>query len=97
MKVYGNSFAESRELAKKLAIATIIFAVGSFLSVGADSAIQFSFLILTFVLCILTLYVILKHCRCPYCGKRIFLGVLKVRTCPACHRDLINGKKTKKK
>ena len=97
MKVYGNSFVQSRELAKKLAIATIIFAVGSFISAGADSAIQFSFLIITFALCIFTVYVILKYCRCPYCGKRIFLGVLKVRTCPACHRDLINGKKTKKK
>ena len=97
MKVYGNSFVQSRELAKKLAIATVIFAVGSFISVGADSRLQFSFLALTFLLCILTIYVILRYCRCPYCGRRIFMGVLKVRTCPACHRDLINGKKTKKR
>lgn len=97
MKVYGNSFVQSQELAKKLAIATVIFAVGSFVSIGADSAIQFSFLALTFVLCALTVYVIIRYCRCPHCGKRIYFGVLKARTCPACHRDLVNGKKTKKK
>jgi len=97
MKVYGNSFVQSRELAKKLAIGTIICAVGSFVSAGADSKIQFLLLSLTFVLCIITLYIIIRYCRCPHCGKRIFLGVLKVKTCPACHRDLETGKKTKKK
>ena len=97
MKVYGNSFVQSRELAKKLAIATAIFAVASFISIGADSSLQFSFLVLTLVLCALTIYVILRYCRCPHCGKRIYFGVLNARTCPACRRDLVSGKKTKKR
>lgn len=96
MKNYGNSFVESRELAKKLAIATIVCGVGSFIATGADSSIQLLLLALTFILCIGTMYIIIKYCRCPYCGKRIFLGVLKIKNCPACRRNLETGKKGKK-
>ena len=97
MKVYGNSFVESRELAKKLAVATLICGVGGFVASGADSTLQFVLIALTFVFCICAVYVVVRYCRCPHCGKRIFLGVLKVKTCPACHRDLESGRKAKKK
>ena len=97
MKVYGNSFVQSRELAKKLAVATVVCGVGSFVAVGADNSLQFVLLALTFVLCLCAVYVVVRYCRCPHCGKRIFLGVLKVKTCPACHRDLESGRKAKKK
>ena len=35
-------------------------------------------------------------CRCPNCGKVIFLGVLAVNTCPRCKRSLVTGNKVKK-
>ncbi len=97
MKTYGNSFVESRELAKKLAIVTAVFAAASFIASGADSSMQLLLLAVTFALLIITLYVIIKYCRCPYCGKHILLGVLKVKICPACRRNLETGKKGKKK
>ena len=34
--------------------------------------------------------------RCPNCGKVIFFGVLAVKSCPRCHRNLVTGKKMKK-
>ena len=34
--------------------------------------------------------------RCPSCGKVIFFGVLAVKSCPRCHRNLVTGKKMKK-
>ena len=97
MKTYGNSFVESRELAKKLAIATVISGAASFIADGADSAIQFWLLAFTLVLCAATVYIIVRYCRCPYCGKHILVGVLKVKVCPACRRNLETGKKAKKK
>ena len=36
-------------------------------------------------------------CRCPYCGKHIMLGVLAVKDCPRCRRNLATGKKIKKR
>ena len=33
--------------------------------------------------------------RCPNCGKVIFLGVMAVKACPRCHRNLVTGKKMK--
>ena len=35
--------------------------------------------------------------RCPYCGKHIMLGVLAVKDCPRCRRNLATGKKIKKR
>lgn len=97
MKTYGNSFVESRELAKKLAAATVISGAASFIAGGADSGIQFWLLAFTLVLCAVTVYIIVRYCRCPYCGKHILVGVLKVKACPACRRNLETGKKAKKK
>ena len=42
------------------------------------------------------IYVMVKYCRCPHCGKRIMFGVLKITVCPSCRRSLITGKKAKK-
>ena len=42
------------------------------------------------------IYVDIKYCRCPNCGKVILLGVLAINTCPRCKHSLTTGKKVKK-
>lgn len=39
----------------------------------------------------------LKWGRCPWCGKRLMLGMYSRTVCPACRRDLATGKKKKGK
>ena len=44
-----------------------------------------------------TIICVYQFCRCPYCGKHIMLGVLAVKDCPRCRRNLATGKKIKKR
>ena len=96
MKTYENTFIQGRELAKKLAIGTAISCVAGILLAQMHSSLELIFVTLTFVLFVATVYVIIKYCKCPYCGKHIFLGVLKINSCPSCHRSFTTGKKMKK-
>ena len=41
-------------------------------------------------------FIIVRDCRCPYCGKIIFLGALSATHCPRCRRSLTTGKKYRK-
>jgi DNA-directed RNA polymerase subunit RPC12/RpoP len=43
------------------------------------------------------LIVTLTFCKCPYCGKRIFVGAARTVYCPNCRRNLVTGKKASKK
>ena len=51
---------------------------------------------MTCVLFATALVCMLTYCCCPNCGKVIFFGVLAVKSCPRCHRNLVTGKKMKK-
>ncbi|MDO4983641.1 MAG: hypothetical protein Q4E35_08830 [Eubacteriales bacterium] len=96
MKIYENTFIQGRELAKKLAVGTAVSCVAGILLAQMQSNLELIFITLTFVLFAATIYVIIKYCKCPYCGRRIFLGVLKVTSCPSCHRSFTTGKKVRK-
>ena len=52
---------------------------------------------LTAAIFIGTIICVYQFCRCPYCGKHIMLGVLAVKDCPRCRRNLATGKKIKKR
>lgn len=45
----------------------------------------------------LAIVFIFSFCKCPYCGKRIALGLFKVTHCPSCRRDLVTGERKKGK
>ena len=95
---YENSFIHGRELAKKILIGIVVCCVFSVLSLSmATFVVQMGLVSVTTVLVLLLIYVIIKYCRCPYCGKLIILGVLAVTDCPRCRRNLTTGKKSKKK
>ena len=95
MNKYENDFVYGRDRLKKLLIFTAIGCALSLLT-PLYSYIQIAFLFMTCVLFVTALVCVFKYCRCPSCGKVIFFGVLAVKDCPRCHRNLVTGKKTKK-
>ena len=95
-KTYENTFVQGRELTKKLIIATVISCVMSIVCEQIGSPVQPLFFWLTVLIFAAVIYVMVKYCRCPHCGKRIMFGVLKITVCPSCRRSLITGKKAKK-
>ena len=95
MKAYTNDFVYGRDRVKYMVIAAVVSCVLS-LVVSFNPNLQLVFTVLTIVLFVASIYTMVKYCRCPSCGKIIFLGVLTIKVCPRCKRSLITGKKVKK-
>ena len=93
---YDRTFDYGKKMSKYLIIFSLIVCVASLLFTETGSVAQVVLLCATIGLIVATLVVMYKFCRCPYCGKHIMMGVLVVKSCPRCHRDLSSGKKTKK-
>ena len=95
MKSYVNGFIYGRDLLKKVIMATVVCCVLSIVF-RQNMTLQGIFAAATLILFIVGIYIDYKHCRCPHCGKVIFLWVLAVTSCPKCKRKLTTGKKVKK-
>ena len=95
MNTYINSFIRGRELLKKLLVSDMVTAIIAAFT-RSNPMVMGVFSIATVLLFIAIIYVDIKYCRCPNCGKVIFLGVLAVNTCPRCKRSLVTGNKVKK-
>ena len=96
MKTYVNSFIHGRELCKKTMVSTLVCAVLSLIGRSINPYMQIFFTGATLILFVATVVIIVRECRCPHCGKIIFLGVLAVTACPKCKRNLTTGKKVRK-
>lgn len=92
---YTNDFTYGRERVKKFMIAAAVSCAVS-LFLPQYSAIQLGLMALTVLSFATAVVIVFKYCRCPSCGKVIFLGVLRVTACPRCRRSLTTGKKIKK-
>ncbi len=95
MNTYISGFTRGRELLKKLLIADLACAVFAMLTRSAPTVMGI-FSGATLLLFAAIIYIDVKFCRCPHCGKVILLGVLAIDTCPRCKRNLTTGKKIKK-
>ncbi len=95
MNTYINSFMRGRELLKKLLVGDLAAAVLATFFRNTPT-MMFFFSVMTLLMFVSIIYVAMKFCRCPNCGKRIFLGVLAIDTCPRCKHSLTTGKKVKK-
>ena len=95
MKVYENNFVYGKSLLKKIMVGAVICCAGTIFTKAYPAlyAGLFVFAIVFFAAAMWTIY---KYCRCPHCGKVIFLGVLSLEICPKCRYNLITGKKAKK-
>ena len=97
MKVrFESNFAYGQKLVKFLLIAAIGIWLAAALLVPRNSSYQIVLIVSAFICLIAAVVIIYRYCRCPYCGKRIFGGVLVAKSCPSCRRNLITGKKVKK-
>ena len=95
MNTYINSFIRGRELLKKLLVSDMVTAIIAAFT-RSNPMVMGVFSIATVLLFIAIIYVDIKYCRCPNCGKVILLGVLAINTCPRCKHSLTTGKKVKK-
>ena len=95
MNTYINSFVRGRELLKKLLVGDMFTAIAAAFT-RSNPMVMGAFSIATILLFIAIIYVDIKYCRCPNCGKVILLGVLAIDACPRCKRSLTTGKKMKK-
>lgn len=95
MKQYSTSFTKGREMAKQLVVTAVIACVAS-LFTEAYPPIQLISVGVSVLAMIATIYVVVKYCRCPHCGKTVFFGILKIEVCPKCRHSLITGNKIKR-
>ena len=95
MKGYANNFVYGRELMKKLLVGSVIAAVAAYVF-QTNQTVSTVLTGICLILFASVIYIMVKFCRCPNCGKVIFLGVLAVNTCPRCKRSLVTGNKVKK-
>ena len=95
MNTYINSFTRGRELLKKLLLSDVVTAVLAFV-LQSNPMLMGIFSGATLLLFAAIIYIDIKYCRCPNCGKVIVLGVLALDACPRCKRNLVTGKKMKK-
>ena len=93
---YGYTFEYGQKLAKYLIGFAVVVCVSSVLFMPKGSLLQTISALMGLALLAATVYVTIKYCRCPHCGKRIVAGVFAVKNCPACHRSLVTGKKIRK-
>ena len=83
-------FDKARNLVKFLLAMCLVFCVVGIAASGSQTGVISTFISTAF-------FVIAVYCRCPHCGKRIYLGLFKAVNCPKCRRNLITGAKTKGK
>ncbi len=96
METYINSFIRGRELLKKLLVSDMVTAVLA-LVFKSNPTLMSVFSIATLLLFGAIIYIAVKYCRCPNCGKVIVVGVLAVHACPTRRRTLVPGEKKKKR
>ena len=95
MNTYINGFMRGRDLLKKLLVCDLITA-GIAVFMRSNPTIMALFSGATLILFIAIIYIDIKYCRCPNCGKVILLGVLAIEACPRCKRSFTTGKRVKK-
>lgn len=92
----GNSYEQAKGRLRTVMLGAILACAGSLLTPQSFLTLKLFFTVATVALFVVTVYIILHDCRCPHCGKIIFLGALSATHCPRCRRSLTTGKKQKK-
>ena len=95
-KLGGSDYDTARDRLRTVMIAAAIFCVGSLLTPESFVSLKLFLTIATILLFGTMVFIIVRECRCPHCGKIIFMGALSATHCPRCKRSLTTGKKFKK-
>lgn len=92
----ASNYETARDHLRKVMIAAAVFCVLGVAIPAAYGLFKLAAMVITVILFIVMVYIICTECRCPHCGKIIFLGALAATYCPCCKRSLMTGKKQKK-
>lgn len=90
-------FDRARNLVKLLLVLCVLFAAAGVITNGGGTALPMYSAVLSIVCFVLAFVVIFLYCKCPYCGKVIYLGLFKATHCPKCRRSFETGAKKKGK
>lgn len=90
-------FDRARNLVKLLLVLCVVLCVTGVAMTNTGNAFASYSGIISIVCFVLAFVVVILYCRCPYCGKVIYLGLFKAVSCPHCRRNLTTGAKTKGK
>lgn len=88
-------FDKARNLVKLLLAMCLVFCLAGLFTSGTSFAAVSTVMSLLFF--VVSFVVIALYCKCPNCGKHIYLGLFKAVNCPRCKRNLITGAKSKGK
>ena len=80
-----------------LLVAAVVLLAVSMLFGGAMGSLYGIFVLTGMVCAVAAIFICVTYCKCPHCGKRIFVGVLTRSDCPHCRKNLYSGKKSKKR
>ena len=92
----ANNYEAARSRLRTVMIAAELSCAGSLLTPQSYLPLKLFFTIATILIFASMVFIIVRECRCPHCGKIIFLGALSATHCPRCRRSLTTGKKQKK-
>ena len=92
----GSNYESACSRLRTVMIAAALSCAGSLLTPQDFLSLKLFFTIATILLFATIVFIIVRECRCPHCGKIIFMGALSVTHCPRCKRSLTTGKKYKK-
>ena len=90
-------FKTARRLVMLFMVASVICAIGDIVFIRPGTQASIYVMLLSFLLMALALVMLFVCCRCPWCGRRITVGLMKVEVCPHCRRDIETGMKVKGK
>ena len=92
----GSNYDAARSRLRSVMIASAVACAASLLTPQTYISLKLFFTIATILLFATDVFIIVRGCRCPHCGKVIFMGALSATHCPRCKRSLTTGKKQKK-
>ena len=92
----ASNYESARSRLRTVMIAAAMACAGSLLTPQSFLSLKLFFTVATVILFGTMIFIIVRECRCPHCGKIIFMGALSATHCPRCKRSLTTGKKQKK-
>ena len=92
----ASNYESARSRLRTVMIAAAMACAGSLLTPQNYLSLKLFFTVATVILFGTMIFIIVRECRCPHCGKIIFMGALSATHCPRCKRSLTTGKKQKK-
>ena len=91
------NFKTARTLVMVFMAASFVCAIGGMVFIRPGTQASLYSVVLALILMLLGVLILVAFCRCPWCGKRITAGMMKVQVCPHCKRDIDTGMKAKGK